>query len=148
MLRRRTATFSATIPASRTEATMIHARPPAIPLFACRRGTARGFGLGLPRGAGRGRGAATAAASCQEGGRERVFQRSQFVVDGDSQRLEDPLRRMAVAEPGRGRNRGLDRLDEVAGALERSLAPASGDRTRDLLRISLLAVLAEKVRQF
>src|SRR4051812_31317843 len=54
---------------------------------------------------------------------------------------------MPVAEPGGGRNCGLDRVDELAGALERLLAPAPRDRTCDRLCISLLAVLAEDVRQ-
>src|ERR671934_161454 len=49
----------------------------------------------------------------------------------------------AVAEPGRRRNRPLDRLDELARALERVLAAAPGDRPGDLAGVSLLAVLAE-----
>src|SRR6266480_2369104 len=54
---------------------------------------------------------------------------------------------MPVAETGRGRNRSLDRLDEVAGPLERFLLPAPDDRLRDLPRIPLLAVALEDDRE-
>src|SRR2546430_3766288 len=50
---------------------------------------------------------------------------------------------MAVAEPRRRRDRGSDRVDELAGALERLLAPAADDPAGDLLRVPLLAVAAE-----
>src|SRR5262245_54688355 len=47
---------------------------------------------------------------------------------------------MPFAEPRRRRDRVLDRLDEIAGALERLLPPTGHDRTRDLPRVALLAV--------
>ena len=47
-----------------------------------------------------------------------------------------------VAEARRRGDRGLDRVDELAGALERLLAPAADDRPRDLPRVALLAVVA------
>ena len=78
---------------------------------------------------------------------QRGLERAELVVDGDPQRLEDALGGMAVAEAGRRRDRGLDRLDELAGALERLLAPAAPDRARDLPRVALLAVVAEDPRQ-
>ncbi len=74
---------------------------------------------------------------------QRGLERAELVVDGDPQRLEDALRRMAVAEARRRRDRLLDRLDEVARALERLLAAASHDRAGDLPRVALLAVAAE-----
>src|SRR3954447_2830910 len=45
--------------------------------------------------------------------RERGLERAELVVDRDAQRLEDPLRRMAFAEPRRSRDRRSDGLDEV-----------------------------------
>src|SRR5262245_16652842 len=78
-----------------------------------------------------------------ERGRKRLLELAQLVVDGDPERLEGALRRMAVPEPGRRRDRGADDVDEVAGALDRLLAASPADRTRDLLRVTLLAVLAE-----
>src|SRR5207302_1327644 len=78
-----------------------------------------------------------------ERGRQRCLQGAEFVVDGDPQRLEDTLRRMTVAEAGRRRDGGADRLDEVAGPLER-LGPApAADRSRDLARVALLPEAAE-----
>ena len=78
-----------------------------------------------------------------EGRGERRLDRAELVVDGDPQRLEDALRRVAVAEARRRGNRGLDRVDELAGPLERLLAAAASDRPRDLPRVALLAVLLE-----
>ena len=50
---------------------------------------------------------------------------------------------MAVAEAlGRG-DRAPDRLDQLAGALERTLAPAPADRAGDLAGIALFAVVAQ-----
>ena len=54
---------------------------------------------------------------------------------------------MAVAEAGRRGNRGLDRLDEVAGPLEGLLLPPPHDRSRDLARVALLAVALEDRRE-
>src|SRR6266496_513547 len=68
----------------------------------------------------------------REGGRQCSLERPELVVDGDAQRLEDALRRMAVAEAGRRGDGGLDRLDELARPLERLLLPAAHDRARDL----------------
>ena len=46
---------------------------------------------------------------CGQGGLESA----KLVVDGDPERLEDPPGRMPVPEPGRRRDRGLDRLHEL-----------------------------------
>ena len=54
---------------------------------------------------------------------------------------------MTVAEPCGRRNRGPDRLDEIARPLERLLAPPPDDRPRDLPRVALLAVAPEDRRQ-
>src|SRR5438067_250148 len=75
--------------------------------------------------------------------RQRPLGRAELVVDLDPQRLEDPLRGMALAESRRRRNRLLDDLDEVAGPLERLLAASLDDGARDLTRIALFAVTAE-----
>ena len=50
---------------------------------------------------------------------------------------------MSVAEPRRRRDRSPDRVDQLAGALERLLAPAANNRPSDLLGVPLLAVAAE-----
>src|SRR5712671_653986 len=50
---------------------------------------------------------------------------------------------MPVAEPRRRGDGGLDRVDELPGALERLLPPAADNRPRDLLRVPLLAIAAE-----
>ena len=88
-------------------------------------------------------GEAAARAQHLERRRQRRLERAELVVDRDAQRLEDALRRMAVAEARRRRDRALDRVDELAGALERLLAAAPHDRARDLPRVALLAVAAE-----
>src|SRR2546423_6963885 len=75
--------------------------------------------------------------------RQRTLERAELVVDLDPQRLEDPLRGMALAESRRRRNRLLDDLDEVARPLERLLAASLDDRARDLARVALFAVTAE-----
>src|SRR5207247_7344305 len=64
--------------------------------------------------------------------RQRRLERAELVVDGDPQRLKDALRRMPVAEARGRRDRGLDRVDELTGALERLLAPPPADRAGDL----------------
>src|SRR6185312_16746394 len=76
-------------------------------------------------------------------GRQRILERRQLVVHRDPERLEDPLRRMTVAESRRAGNRGLDRVDQLTRALERLVAPPADDRTRDLLRKALFAELPE-----
>src|SRR4029077_8300146 len=78
-----------------------------------------------------------------ERGRERALERVELAVDGDAERLEDPLRRMPLAEAGRRGNRALDRVDKLARALERLLAPAADERARDLSRVAFLSVAAE-----
>src|SRR4029077_20826668 len=52
-----------------------------------------------------------------ERGRERALERVELAVDGDAERLEDPLRRMPLTEAGRRGNRALDRVDKLARAL-------------------------------
>ncbi len=70
---------------------------------------------------------------------------SELVVHRDAKRLEDALGRMALAESRRCRDRRLDRLDELAGALERMLGATAHDGAGDLARVALLAVAAEDV---
>ena len=90
---------------------------------------------------------AAAGAEHLEGGGERVLELAQLVVDGNSQRLEDPLGRMPVAEARRRGNRGPDDLDELAGPLDRPPAALASDRLRDLTRVPLLAVALEDLRE-
>ena len=75
---------------------------------------------------------------------ERAVERVELAVDGDPDRLEGALRGMAAAEAIRGRNRGADRLDQLAGGLER---PPAGDLGGDRARVALLAELADRRRQ-
>src|SRR5260221_11640411 len=56
-----------------------------------------------------------------ERSRKRALERAERVVHLDAQCLEDALRRMSLAEARRRRNRSLDHLGEIAGALERLL---------------------------
>src|SRR6266852_1817386 len=79
----------------------------------------------------------------REGGRQRGLEGAELVVDRDPQRLEHALGGMSLAEAGRRRNGGLDRLDEIACSFERLLLPAPYDRLRDLACIALLAVALE-----
>src|SRR5207237_75547 len=57
------------------------------------------------------------------------LERAQLVVDGDAQRLEHALRRMTLAEACGCGYRGLDRVDELAGPLERLILPSLHART-------------------
>src|SRR6266540_4447439 len=82
-----------------------------------------------------------------ERGRQRLLERAELVVDSDPKRLEHALRRMALAEARRRGDGGLDRLDEVTGALEGLLAASLDDCPGDLARVALLAVDAKDVRQ-
>src|SRR5438132_12014645 len=54
---------------------------------------------------------------------------------------------MPVPEPCRRRDRGLDRVHELAGPLERLLTAAADDGPCDLPRVPLLAVAAEDRRE-
>src|SRR5581483_7395556 len=65
---------------------------------------------------------------------QRPLDGAELVVDLDAERLEDALRRVALAEACGRRDRGLHDLYEVAGALERPLAPPLRDRAGDLAR--------------
>src|SRR4029079_1446959 len=56
---------------------------------------------------------------------ERSLERPELVVDGDPKRLEDALRRMPLAEAGSRRDRRLDRVHELARALERLVLAAA-----------------------
>ena len=68
---------------------------------------------------------------------------AELVVDGNAQRLEHPLGGVALAEASGGRDRGLDRVDELARPLEGGARPAAHDRSGDRPRVPLLAVRAE-----
>src|SRR5829696_6682489 len=88
-----------------------------------------------------------AGAEHLEGGGERVLELAQLVVDGNSQRLEDPLGRMPVAEARRRGDRGPDDLDELARPLDRPPAALASDRPRDLARVPLFAVALADLRE-
>src|SRR5439155_6955874 len=90
---------------------------------------------------------ASAGPQHRESGRQCGLEGAELVVDGDPQRLEDALGGMSFAEADGRRNRGLDRLDEVARSFERLLFPAPHDRLRDLPRIPFLAVALEDRRE-
>src|SRR5918999_6600330 len=78
---------------------------------------------------------------------ERGLERGELVVHGNAERLEDALRGVAVAEPRGSRDRLLDGVDELAGALEGLLGAAPDDRAGDLLREALLPVAAEDAHE-
>ena len=66
--------------------------------------------------------------------RQRALDGAELVVDLDPERLEDALRRMTLAEPRRRGDRGLDHVDEIAGALERLLARDASTIARAIWR--------------
>src|SRR5262249_10571299 len=81
---------------------------------------------------------------------ERVVQAglelAELVVDGDPQRLEGALGRVALAEARGRRDRGLDHLDQLERALERLALAAAHDAARDLAREALLAEAPQDAR--
>src|SRR5438309_2127721 len=79
--------------------------------------------------------------------RARRLECAELVVHLDAQRLEDALGRMTLAEACGRRDRGLDHLDEIAGALEGLFLAPLDDRTCDLARVALFAVALEDVGQ-
>ena len=83
---------------------------------------------------------APALAQQLPGGGQRPVERVQLVVDGDPDRLEGPLRRVAAPEAVGGRDRGANRLDQVGGGLQRA---AADDLARDRPGVALLSVLAD-----
>ena len=60
-----------------------------------------------------------AVAQQPPGQRQRPVELIELFVDGDPQRLERTLGRMATREPGRRGNRADDRVDQVLGGLDR-----------------------------
>jgi hypothetical protein len=89
----------------------------------------------------------TAGPEHRERRRKRALERVELFVHGDPQRLKDALRRMAVAEAARGRDRRLHDVDQLAGPLEWLLLPPAHDRLRDLPCEALLAIATEDRRQ-
>ena len=81
------------------------------------------------------------------GRRERSLETAELVVDGYAERLEGPLRRMAVAEPAWRRHRLPDGLDQVVGSLVGPFATTTDDVPGDLSRVPLFAVPAKDVGQ-
>ena len=81
--------------------------------------------------------------SIAPGGRQRVLERVELAVDGDPDRLEGPLGRVAAAEAGRGRHPGFDRVDQLGGRRER---PAAADLAGDPAGVALLAEAAQRLR--
>ena len=79
--------------------------------------------------------------------RERLLELVELVVDGDAQRLEGALGRVATGEArGRG-HRPLDHVHELLGRLQLALVAATHDRARDRVGVALLAVLAQQARE-
>src|SRR4029077_9353853 len=74
------------------------------------------------------------------GQRQRLAEEVELTVDGDPQRLEGPLGRVATAEAGRGRHPGLDRGDKLGG---RAQGPAGDDLAGDPGGVALLAEAAQ-----
>ena len=68
---------------------------------------------------------------------------TELVVDGDAERLEDALCRVAVAEARGRRDRALDRVDEVTGALVGAHDAPADDGSGDRAGEPFLAVAAE-----
>src|SRR5436309_2939186 len=132
-------TLRNTIPASRTPMQPTQSRPRRsqsrrpLARFSAKRSRALVAG---------GRGAWT---GCGPGGRECPVERLELVVHGDANRLEHPLGGVPAGEARRGRQRRLDRLDQLMGRLDRGLRPSPRDRARDLARVALLAVCAEEL---
>src|SRR5206468_12720685 len=82
------------------------------------------------------RGEATAQLQLCPGQRQRLVERLELTVDGDPDRLEAALGRVAGAEPSRGRHPGLDRVDQLSRRRERT---AAGDLAGDPACVALLA---------
>ena len=81
------------------------------------------------------------------GERQRPIELVELVVDGDPQRLEDALGRMAAREArGRGDRRD-DRLDQVERRLDRRSLAAADDRAGDRACVALVAEVAQGARQ-
>ena len=72
--------------------------------------------------------------SISSAGGKRALELAELVVDLDPQRLEDALGGMPLAEAGGRRDRLLDHLDQVAGALERAAARGGGTIARAIWR--------------
>ena len=80
------------------------------------------------------------------GQRERVVELRELAVDGDPDRLEGALGRVAAGEPrGRG-DGGGDRVVELEGRGQLGAAAAADDLARDPVGEALLAVLAQRAR--
>ncbi len=84
---------------------------------------------------------ATAERKHVPGRRQRVLERVELAVDGDPDRLEGALGRVAAAEAGRGRHPGLDRVDQLGGGRER---PAADDLAGDPAGVALLAEATQR----
>ena len=81
------------------------------------------------------------------GERERRVELRELVVDGDPDRLERALGRVAAGEArGRG-DRGGDRVDELEGRAQLRPRAAADDLARDPVGEALLAVLAQRARE-
>src|SRR5262249_50291335 len=70
--------------------------------------------------------------------RKAVVDLLQLGVDGDPDRLEGALGRVAAAELRGDRDRGLDHLDERLRRLDRRLLAGADDRAGDLAGVALL----------
>ena len=83
------------------------------------------------------------------GGGQRAVERLQLLVHRDANGLEDALGRVAASEApaDRGRQRGLDGIDQLAGGLERSPHAAPHDLAGDDARVRILAVAAKDLSE-
>src|SRR5688572_27363153 len=93
----------------------------------------------------RDRGETTAGREHFETGGERGLQLAEFVVHVDADRLESARRGMLAGLAGFHRTR--DQLGELAGTLQRTLAPRRDDVARDPPRELFFAVFTDHARE-
>ena len=79
--------------------------------------------------------------------RQRLVELLELAVDGDPDRLERALGRVAAGEAGRRGHGGGDRVVELERRGQLGAAAAADDLARDPVREALLAVLAQHARQ-
>ena len=85
------------------------------------------------------------ASTSQASGR-RLVDLCELVVDGDAQRLEGALGRVAAGELRRDRHGALDHVDELLRGRQLGAGACAGDRAGDLAGVALLAVIAQQAR--
>src|SRR5690606_32369890 len=78
---------------------------------------------------------------------QRFFRRSQLVIDGDPDSLENPLCGMSALSPGSGGNTGFDQLHKFESRPYRTFLPCLLDLPRDLFGEFLFAITVEDADQ-